>query len=640
MNVDKKVLSEIISGEATAKVHYRVPPFQRPYSWGRQQWDALLGDIDASSGMHFMGAVICVRDGGAGMPDSHTVFDLIDGQQRLTTLSILLLAAYDRLKAVGSDQADTLLHERVEETTRSIRNKLLLRQAYTEDQPVPATGWIEGEVSHVLRLQPGEQKNNLADYRHLFKIVGLSEESPKPRFFGNRRLSQAFEFFSEQLAERDTGPLLALIDRVQNLLFVFISVDSQADAFTLFETLNNRGVPLSAMDIVKNQMLARMEQRHGQKAKQSFLRWKKMLDPLPEERDQERLLRHTYNAYRWDPAVEVEGVSRAIRSKLIEIYQKLIDRDAPTLFERLEGVAARYAHLVAPRAGKTGFSEAVEKRLLEMNGLGASPANQVLLYLTGLDERALETGTTMPECIDLMHRYYVRRAVTGVPLTGSLDTAHIQTIAACQERIDSGVPLSVEFFRERVLDAARPAPAEQFAAALRGPLYDTNSDITRYLLVQLDRHHHTREYAPDLSARKGQRFVWTIEHVLPQKKKVSDEWIRTLGVADREEAAGVRAEQVHRLGNLTLSAFNSRLAAAPFEEKQKKIQRRDPLGVTVDIGYRNGLALNRLAFDVDGNNTSLAEADRWTAAHIEARTQTMVDLLLRRFAIKGLDPEP
>ena len=282
--------------------------------------------------------------------------------------------------------------------------------------------------------------------------------------------------------------------------------------------------------------------------------------------------------------------------------------------------------------------EAVEQGVLEIHRLGASPANQVLLYLTGLGPDRLADERTLPECIDLLLRYHVRRAVTNVPATGSLDTAHIRTILACQRHVEAEQPLTLALFREHLLGAARPASAEQFAAALRGPIYQTSSDITRYLLVELDRHHHTREYAPNFRERKSKNFVWTIEHVLPQKRAVSSEWIKTLGAADELEAQEIRFREVHRLGNLTLSGFNSRLAAAPFAKKQQKTQKQGDDGLVVDIGYRNGLALNRLTFEIDGSVTSLAEADRWTAAHIEARTVAMADRLVQRFAFEDSPP--
>ncbi len=100
----------------------------------------------------------------------------------------------------------------------------------------------------------------------------------------------------------------------------------------------------------------------------------------------------------------------------------------------------------------------------------------------------------------------------------------------------------------------RPASLERFRSALQGPIYEQNSGMARYLLIQLDLMHHNREYQPDLWARNDKdRFVWTIEHVLPQTEKLPPHWVRMIGGGDAAEAAAVQAECVDRIGNLTLS---------------------------------------------------------------------------------------
>jgi uncharacterized protein with ParB-like and HNH nuclease domain len=71
--------------------------------------------------------------------------------------------------------------------------------------------------------------------------------------------------------------LLKLLEKINQLMFVQITVGSQADAFTLFESLNNRGVPLSAMDIIKNKMLAQMEKKHAVDIDESFERWQSLV---------------------------------------------------------------------------------------------------------------------------------------------------------------------------------------------------------------------------------------------------------------------------------------------------------------------------------------------------------------------------
>lgn len=93
--------------------------------------------------------------------------------------------------------------------------------------------------------------------------------------------------------------------------------------------------------------------------------------------------------------------------------------------------------------------------------------------------------------------------------------------------------------------------------------------MTRYLLVKLDESHHTREYAPDLWLRnEGDKYVWTVEHVLPQTEHIPSDWIKMIADGDKEKAAAVHEKHVDRLGNLTLSGYNSKLAAAAFDKKQ------------------------------------------------------------------------
>src|SRR5204862_8366056 len=103
-----------------------------------------------------------------------------------------------------------------------------------------------------------------------------------------------------------------------------------------------------------------------------------------------------------------------------------------------------------------------------------------------------------------------------------------------------------------------------------GDIYDNNTSMARYVLIQVNQLFHSKEYQPDFWARddKG-RFVWTVEHVLPQAEKLPDPWVQMIADGDREVAADFQAQLVHRLGNLTLSGYNSDLATAAFEQTQK-----------------------------------------------------------------------
>jgi hypothetical protein len=228
-----------------------------------------------------------------------------------------------------------------------------------------------------------------------------------------------------------------------------------------------------------------------------------------------------------------------------------------------------------------------------------------------------------------------------MPATRDLDPAAIELIEACAGEIAAKGCLELTSFDRLLLSGkGQPASLEQFRTALEGPIYADNSGMARYLLIQLDTVHQTREYKPDLWARDDKdRFVWTIEHVLPQAEKLPTHWVQMIASGDAVKAAEIQGKLVNCLGNLTLSGYNSDLATSAFDKKQQLAKDRTFLGHKINIGYRNGLALNNLPFAVvegDGfQASSLAMAGTWSAAMIHARTKAMVDLLIEATKLPG-----
>ena len=152
-------------------------------------------------------------------------------------------------------------------------------------------------------------------------------------------------------------------------------------------------------------------------------------------------------------------------------------------------------------------------------------------------------------------------------------------VQACQERIAGGKKLAFDFFRHKLLIRGGFASLEVFRKALSGGMYDSNVLMTRYLLVKLDETHHNREYAPDLWLRnEGDKYVWTVEHVLPQTENIPAGWVHMIAGGNPTEAAKVHEEHVDRLGNLTLSGYNSKLSTATFSKKQALAEGRKFLG--------------------------------------------------------------
>ena len=623
--------TKLINVDQGAREHFHVPKYQREYTWKKWQWEQLLNDIDDNDPGYFMGSIICVFDSNLVTTGDELIFEVVDGQQRLTTLSLLLAAIHFKMAAAlqGYTPADLEDKDEVTSCLTNIRAKLIKRKK--DARPMESGAFKIGKNIYFLRVQPSVQNHNLADYLYLLSEAGLIENQPKHPYCGNRLLGRAYAYFQEKIPS-DVPSLFKLIEKINQLMFVLITVGSQSDAFTLFESLNNRGVPLSAMDIIKNKMLAQMERKHKVDIDESFERWQGLIEAIPDANDQERFLRQFYNTFKHRKEIKVEKVSRATRSVIIRIFEMLINRDAVLLFEELTKSATIYGKLLRSEYNPKQLAAG----LTELDRISSAPAYLVLLYLFSLDSDHLEDPNFLGQVVDLLGRYFIRRNVTDKPPTRQIDQALIDLVESCAVRVKAGKKLDFQWFVDELMKHARPASLDEFKASLGGDIYDNNSAMARYVLIQLDQLHHSKEYKPDFWARddKG-HFVWTVEHILPQAEKLPDNWVKMIAGGDRQKAADLQDEWGHRLGNLTMSGYNSDLSTAPFDKKQKLSKDRNVLGHKINIGYQNGLFLNSFKFKIKGNKYSLADAPYWNVEMIEVRTKLLVEMIVNANLLPG-----
>ncbi|RTZ48384.1 DUF262 domain-containing protein (plasmid) [Chryseobacterium arthrosphaerae] len=236
-NTDNKPLSELYS--ADHKITYYIPKYQREYIWSKSNWEALFDDVWESNGGHFLGSIICINT----EPDSHKParLELVDGQQRMTTISLFYLAIYKYLIGNIPDAGDMEQQLKL----MGLRNRIILSDEKT------------------IRLFPSYSNSNLDDYKYVYSatIENLRTLS-KPKNYGNRRIAKAFQYFSDRLHSMDEfgnrnftyQSAQDLLSKLNSATLVKIDVATHSDAFILFETLNNRGVPLSAIDLIKNKL--------------------------------------------------------------------------------------------------------------------------------------------------------------------------------------------------------------------------------------------------------------------------------------------------------------------------------------------------------------------------------------------------
>jgi uncharacterized protein with ParB-like and HNH nuclease domain len=610
--------------------HFHIPKYQREYTWGKYNWSKLLEDIYENEPGHYMGSIICVHDKEEVGPHDELIYDVVDGQQRLTTLTLLLMAIYYKYKYELQEESDNEDDE-VKDRLNSIRKKLV-KKIKADGSKVPHGGHKDEAFFFFLRVQPSAQFHNLEDYIYILSEIELIDERDKPRNCGNRSLYKAYSYFFDQIPNI-RKELDELLDRINRLNFIHISEASQSKAFILFETLNYRGVPLSAIDIIKNKMLSVMEIKHGKDIDISFDKWQRLLQNLPTHEEQDRFLRQFYNAFKYKEAVRVEKVPKATSSTLIKIYETLIKRNAEWLFDELIDKSKVYNQLIEPE--KYGISSLM-LALVDLERIGAAASYTFLLYLFS-NNNHFENEEVLLKTVQLFCKYYLRRNITDTPNTRDLDAINIELIERCEQfKKENDGKISYEIIEQTLLKGrGKPSDIKTFREYLADNLFYYNEGMARYVLAKLDETAHSREYKPDLWSRNEKGlYVWTVEHVFPQGENIPKEWIEMIADGDKIVAQEIRDELVHCLGNLTLSGYNSKLSNYSFEKKQTRSE-ANILGHKIKIGYQNGMALNNISFEKDGKNHSLATCPRWTKEMIQVRNEVMVKAVLKLFAFTG-----
>ncbi|MCS7466134.1 DUF262 domain-containing HNH endonuclease family protein [Stieleria sp. ICT_E10.1] len=586
-------VSEILSPDSN--VRYAIPKYQRKYTWRKEDWEAIFDDVCFNPKGHFLGSIICInqtKDANAAQE-----LDLVDGQQRMTTITLLYAAIYKWLMRQEADLDEDQLDD-----VKRIRRRVLFGKKE-------------------LRVTPSYHGNNLVDYRWAMHRCGALADAEKPANVGNRRIMKAFRYFLERLNEIENGSPKFTIESALDLLtnlnaacVVKIEVSSHSDAYVLFESLNNRGVPLSAIDLIKNKLLSEMEKRGLATIDENFEQWNTLLNNLGDSyKIQERFLRQFYNAFRHDENITVGKAPKATRSNLIQIYETLIEKDPKSIFDKLRNCSDLYARLIVPDDDDN--DPELTKQLEQLERIQGAPSYAFLMYVLSRKP----SQQLLVDLVKLLVRFFVRRNVTDFPNTYALDSLFMDLIQVYHQESAESIAPFVRFVR------AKSSDDDRFRSALHGDIYENNVGATRFLLCSLEEDQQTAETMTDLWKRDDKnKFIWTIEHIFPQGENVPDCWVQMIADGKKEKAKEYREKYVHRLGNLTLTGFNSKLGNMSFEKKRDRKDRNNKI-----VGYKNGLAINN----------DLKDRDDWSVDAINTRTDKMIDRLMTIFSFESIAAE-
>ena len=612
-NVSDPSIANVLSNDID--IVYTIPRYQREYTWGQRDWSNLYDDVFDNDSGYFLGSIIVIQ-GEMDPKTKITNYEVIDGQQRLTTISILLAALYSRI----NEYNDFIDEDTKSDEVRPLRNRLILKSDKSSTRVVPQI-----------------QNNNHDDYRWLLKErVGLQTAIDKPKNFGNRKISRAFKFFYDRLGEdvdslNNADAVRELFSKLQLLcsaVLVQINVDSHADAYTLFAALNNRGVPLNALDLIKNTLLAKIAEDDESNLDYYFEQWQKVLRNLGEDYAiQERFFRQNYDAFRNDanePFRQKGGAqfplgSVATRSNLLKIYEKRIGdtNGAISVLEELIENSSIYSQIIDNNC-KCQSNE-LRSQFIEISHAQGVPSYLMFLFLIKRKSRLELNDGCIAQIVGIVSKFFLRRNITDTPPTRDLERLFI-SICETIEKEDLKGQGVFEYVKTRLVDVS--ADETLFRNKLEGPIYSINPDMTRYILTKLAEPSVTNEMKDLWERNTSGNYVWTIEHVFPQSENIPDNWVKMIGEGDRSKAEEIQETHVHKLGNLTITGYNSKLGNMAFIDKR---DRTDNNGTFV--GYKNGLNLNE----------DLVNTNSWTKDQIDTRTDKLVEQALMIFSFENID---
>ncbi|MGY1681986.1 GmrSD restriction endonuclease domain-containing protein [Geodermatophilus sp. SYSU D01176] len=493
-----------------------IPIYQRTYSWRRDECLQLWTDImragrENSVNAHFVGSVVYVEQG-LYQVSSQSPLLVIDGQQRLTTVTLLL-------EALSRHLADT---EPVEGfSAKKLRNYYLLNPL--ED----------GEKAFKLLLTQTDKDS----------LTALVQQRPLPEG-GSLRIAQNFELFDEQVKTLN-GDLAPLCRGLSKLVIVDVSLNrAQDNPQLIFESMNSTGRELSQADLIRNYVLMGLEPKHQTELYERH--WRPMELGFGQEgygAHFDSFMRH-YLTVKTGDIPNVRAVYDAFKAyaRRPAVAQAGVD----ALVADVHAYAGYYCAMALKRESDQALAEA----FADLRDLKVDVAYPLLLELYRDYATDVLTRADFVRALRLIEAYVFRRAICAIP-TNSLN----KTFATFGRSLKKDRYLESVQAGFLLLPSYRRFPNdEEFTRELvTRDMY--NLPRRSYWLRRLENH-----------GRKERAIVdeYTIEHIMPQNENLSQQWRQELG-SDWER---IHAAKLHTIGNLTLTGYNSEYSDRPFVEKR------------------------------------------------------------------------
>lgn len=557
-------LAEYMQG---ANKRFIIPVYQRNYDWKlencKQLYDDLVKVIKTNRKTHFFGSIVSVYE-----PSGKNIeFLVIDGQQRLTTVSLLLLAMYNLIqKGIIVPQDDML-------ATRIYEEFLVDKYQKQETR---------------IKLKP--VKN---DKKAFGKLFDTDDEHIR-----GSNITNNYNYFYERIQKQEIS-IDELFDAICRLEIISIRLENDDNPQLIFESLNSTGLDLSEGDKIRNFILM------GLPSQQQELYYEKYWNRIEEHTgyDVSAFIRDYLSVKQQ----EIPAQKRIYRD--FKEYVNSANVELEILLDELLKYAKRYAILLRGCPD----NRTLDACIYRLNRLETTVTRPFFLEVLRLqDENVLSIGD-VTDIFLTTENYLLRRSVCDLP-TNVLNKVFL-TLHHEIMRYDGTGTNYIEKFKYALTskkERARFPDDDEFAMLFsERQIYQMNSKNKVYILERLENDNTLEDKDVYRHVDAGD---YSIEHIMPQH--LTPTWIKALG-ADYEQ---IHEQWLHRIANLTLTAYNSKYSNSSFEEKK-----------TMEHGFsQSGIRLNQ----------DIAKKDKWTLAELEERDSALTQRALKIWVRPTTDYKP
>lgn len=535
---EKSTLLKILEDD---KLRYTVPQYQRGYSWEKESldelWDDLTQTVYEKNSDHFMGILVFCETTDSGL------LEIVDGQQRLVTTSILLRALYDNVKENDTDLADDIYE-----------------YIYTDQG---------------FKIKLGESDEKFFQ-DHIQSKTASKVRKIKP--VSHKRIIYAYKFFSERIAEYAGLKGLDVHRFVKDFfkkilkrtVVIKIVVDSDAEAYSIFESINSTGVDLTVSDLLKNFLF--IEAKDKKELDVIKINWDSVQRNLEEHKIKvSQFIRHYW-------------ISAYVKVREKELYgsiKKLLKNkpDELTKFSQsLKTESEIYLNLLAP--DESGYSESIVDLLKDINTLNIKQCYPLLLSWIATGNDIEKNSGLLKKIIGMT----IRRGISKMN-PNALEFFYAKWALDIRQNMNN-----VDDLLKAFDDSEYSVNDEDFKDHFLSSNFPSN--YARFIL---------EKFEESISTGEKKVFKPTLEHILPQKPENLDDW----NVSEEQHD-----EYVYKIGNLALvgKRFNSAANNSDFDKKKKEYRKSDIKMIK-----------------------QIHEEESWTMEKIDQRSEELFNFIVRKY---------